>query len=76
MRRPAACLSSYSCKGGKVNGLPSGSRCLTRPKAACDVGADGGAALLDESYACFGTEDFRIGYRAFLEKKKPEFKGR
>jgi enoyl-CoA hydratase/carnithine racemase len=30
---------------------------------------------LDESYDCFGTEDFKIGYRAFLEKKKPQFKG-
>jgi len=29
-----------------------------------------------EGYACFDTEDFRIGYRAFLDKKKPEFKGR
>jgi hypothetical protein len=34
------------------------------------------AALLDESYACFGTEDFRIGCRAFPEKEKPEFNGR
>jgi enoyl-CoA hydratase len=30
----------------------------------------------DENYACFGTEDFKIGYRAFLDKTKPEFKGR
>jgi enoyl-CoA hydratase/carnithine racemase len=30
----------------------------------------------DESFACFGTEDFGIGYRAFLAKQKPEFKGR
>jgi len=29
-----------------------------------------------ESYACFDTEDFRTGYRAFLDKKKPQFKGR
>ena len=29
-----------------------------------------------ESYACFDTEDFRAGYRAFLDKKKPRFTGR
>jgi enoyl-CoA hydratase/carnithine racemase len=34
------------------------------------------AAERDEGYACFDTEDFRIGYRAFLDKKKPEFTGR
>jgi enoyl-CoA hydratase/carnithine racemase len=34
------------------------------------------AAERDEGYACFDTEDFRIGYRAFLDKKRPEFKGR
>ena len=31
---------------------------------------------IDEGYACFDTEDFRIGYQAFLKKTKPEFKGR
>jgi enoyl-CoA hydratase/carnithine racemase len=30
----------------------------------------------DESYACFATEDFEIGYRAFLAKQKPIFKGK
>lgn len=30
----------------------------------------------DESYACFGTEDYQIGYKAFLAKQKPRFKGR
>jgi enoyl-CoA hydratase/carnithine racemase len=30
----------------------------------------------DESFACFDTEDYQIGSRAFLDKKKPEFKGR
>jgi len=33
-------------------------------------------AELDEGYACFGTEDFRIGVKAFLAKTKPDFKGR
>jgi len=33
-------------------------------------------AELEEGYACFGTEDFRIGYKAFLAKQKPEFKGK
>jgi len=30
---------------------------------------------IDESYAAFHTEDYRIGYRAFLDKKNPVFKG-
>ncbi len=31
---------------------------------------------LDLAYPCYDTEDFRTGYRAFLAKQKPEFKGR
>jgi len=30
----------------------------------------------NEGYACFDTEDYRIGFRAFLAKQKPEFKGK
>jgi len=33
-------------------------------------------AELKEGYDCYDTEDFKTGYTAFLEKKKPEFKGR
>jgi enoyl-CoA hydratase/carnithine racemase len=32
-------------------------------------------AELDEGYACFDTEDFKTGFRAFLQKRKPEFEG-
>ena len=35
-----------------------------------------GEAERDEAYACFDTEDYRIGFNAFLAKTKPEFKGR
>lgn len=31
---------------------------------------------MDECYTCFDTEDFRIGYRAFLDKRKAAFTGR
>lgn len=31
---------------------------------------------IDEGYQCFATEDFQIGYRAFLAKTPPDFKGR
>ena len=30
----------------------------------------------DEGFACFDTEDYRIGVKAFLAKTKPRFKGR
>lgn len=30
----------------------------------------------DESYDCFATEDFEIGYKAFLAKSAPVFRGR
>jgi enoyl-CoA hydratase len=30
----------------------------------------------DECFDCFDTEDFRVGYEAFLAKRKPKFVGR
>ncbi len=30
----------------------------------------------DEGFRCYDTEDFQIGYRAFLDKQAPEFVGR
>ena len=34
------------------------------------------AQELAEGFACYATEDFRIGYRAFLAKQRPAFVGR
>ncbi len=31
---------------------------------------------IDAGYACYNTEDFQIGYQSFLNKTKPDFKGR
>ena len=33
-------------------------------------------ADLDEAFAAFGTADYQTGYRAFLEKRTPEFEGK
>jgi enoyl-CoA hydratase/carnithine racemase len=33
-------------------------------------------AETDEGFLCFDTKDFQIGYKAFLEKAKPEFEGK
>ena len=31
---------------------------------------------IDEAFLCFGSKDFEIGLKAFLDKKKPDFTGR
>ena len=33
-------------------------------------------AEFDEGFACYGTKDFEIGYKAFLAKTEPDFEGR
>lgn len=33
-------------------------------------------AEIEENFAYFDTEDYRIGYKAFINKKRPQFKGR
>jgi len=33
-------------------------------------------AEIEENFAYFGTEDYRIGMEAFSNKQKPRFKGR
>ncbi len=38
-------------------------------------GADGFQAEIEEFGKCFGTDDFTEGTTAFLEKRKPEFRG-
>jgi enoyl-CoA hydratase/carnithine racemase len=59
-----------------AEGAPLAARWHKKFARRLATGAPISAAEADECFECFDTEDFRIGYAAFLAKRKPEFKGR
>lgn len=67
---------AYAVARRIADGAPLVARWHKRFLDRLEAGGPLTEAEMDEGYACFGTEDFRIGYRAFLAKEKPRFEGR
>lgn len=67
---------AYACAARIAEGAPLVARWHKRFVNRFEDPAPLSEAELEEGYACYDTEDFEIGYRAFLAKNKPEFVGR
>jgi enoyl-CoA hydratase/carnithine racemase len=67
---------AYATAGRIAEGAPLVARWHKKFVDRLEDPAPLGEVELDEGYACYATEDFQIGYRSFLDKTKPAFKGR
>ena len=67
---------AYATARRIAEGAPLVARWHKKFVARLESGAPLTPQELEEGYACYGTEDFRTGYRAFLNKEKPKFEGR
>jgi enoyl-CoA hydratase/carnithine racemase len=67
---------AYATARRIADGAPLVARWHKKFLARLEAGGPITPAENEESFDCFGTEDFHTGYRAFLEKRKPTFEGR
>ena len=67
---------AYAAARRIAEGAPLVARWHKKFAQRLERGGDLTPQEIDEGFACYDTRDFQIGYRAFLEKKKPEFEGR
>jgi len=77
IKKLIARLSGKEKLAGRIaDGAPLVARWHKQFVRRLEQGTKPTAAELDEGFACYDTEDFRIGYKAFLDKVKPKFEGR
>lgn len=67
---------AYACAARIAAGAPLVARWHKQFIERLTVSASLTGQEWDEGFACFDTEDYRIGVEAFLKKTKPDFKGR
>jgi enoyl-CoA hydratase len=67
---------TYATARRIAEGAPLVARWHKRFIRRLEAGGELSEAERDEGFACFDTEDFQIGFRSFLAKAKPQFKGR
>jgi enoyl-CoA hydratase len=67
---------TYATARRIAEGAPLVARWHKRFIRRLEAGGELSQTERDEGFACFDTEDFQIGFRSFLAKTKPQFKGR
>lgn len=72
----AVAAEAYATARRIAAGAPLVARWHKRFVRDLESGAALTEAARDEGFRCYDSEDFRIGYRAFLDKTAPEFVGR
>jgi len=67
---------AYATARRIADGAPLVARLHKQFMRRLDEGKPITQADIDLAYPCYDTEDFKTGYRAFLAKTKPQFRGR
>src|SRR5207249_1886457 len=64
---------AYATAARIAEGAPLVARWHKQFLRRLEAGGELSASDIDAGFACYDTEDFRIGYKAFLDKVKPKF---